>query len=189
MYAKQPEESPKIPTISIFAIVFDEKGSNISANYYLEGDGYRYKEGKLEKTFNEFSEMPINKTYRFCYWTDRHYKECDIYDRGLSNIRLSPPQQKNASYRNLTMLGQFFDNNVKGTIQVSSFDEILKGKEQTIRLNISVANGTLKRLTICNSHTLGVIHSFHKQAEIFCSKWLNYTYDDNKKQVNLTSNM
>lgn len=187
-YKEPPEEPAKIPTISIFAKVSDEKGNDITANYYLEGDSYRYKEGILEKTFNEFSGMPINKTYRFCYWTDKHYMECDIFDRGLSSIKITPPKQKNASYKNITMLGQFFENNVKGIIKVSSFDEILNGKTQTIRLNISAVNGTLKRLAICNSYTLGIIYATNPEAEIFCPEWLNYTYDDDKHQINLTNN-
>jgi len=36
---------------------------------------------------------------------------------------------------------------------------------------------------------IGIIYTINPKAEIFCPEWLNYTYDDDNNQVNLTNNI
>src|SRR3990167_5570355 len=89
----------------------------------------------------------------------------------------------------MTMRGRFYSDNLKGKVEISSLDKLHKGIEQDIRINISVRNGTMKKLEICTKHTVGVIYIIKPEIELKCSNWQNFTKDDNGNQVNLTNNI
>lgn len=173
---EKKKEEITIPTITLKIRVLDEKGNSIKSNYYLEANNIRLKEGGLEASWNELSNMPINKSYRICYWTDEYYRGCSIYLR--SN-----------SFNNITMLEQFSLKNIKGKINIHPIDKLEKGKEQKLRLNISVINGTLSNLIICTWHSVGIIDVIKPEIGILCNRWLNYTYDIEGNRINLTNNL
>lgn len=183
---KKDKEPVKIPTITISARVSYPDGNPAKANYFLDADKITLKQGIFEKSWNEFFEMPINKSYRLCYWTDEFYRHCTIYLRGISFI----PLNKNMTiFGNITMNEELQARFRKGIVNINAMDKMQKGAEQILRLNISARNGSLSRLTICTWHSIGIISLTKPEITIHCDRWLNYTFDVEGNQINLTNNM
>ena len=191
--SKEEKQQPKIPTISIFARVLDPDRNLVRANYFLDADKMTLRQGILEKSWNEFSGMPINKSYRMCYNTGEYYRHCSINLRGASKACVlfneSDKKRPCLSYANITMDASFQSRFKKGNITINSPDKIQKDAEQILRLNISSRNGSLSRLTICTWHSIGIIKLVKPEITIHCNRWLNYTFDIEGNQVNLTNNI
>lgn len=185
---REEKKQQKIPAISIFARVSYPNGNLAKANYFLDADKVTLKQGLLSgNAWTAFSEMPINKSYRLCYWTDEFYRQCTIYLRSVSFV----PLNKNMTiFKNITMNEELQSRFRKGAINIATMDKMQKGTEQILRLNISAKNGSLSRINICTWHSIGIIRLIKPEIAISCDeRWLNYTFDIEGNQVNLTNNM
>ena len=173
---KNEEETEKV--ISVFARVYDSAlNKYVKANFTFEADGQILKSGELEPTFNQFDNLPINKTFTLCFWNGDNYRSCDIYDRSYS-------------FRNLTLDDGIFENTArKGKINITSLNPLEKDRAYKLIFNISSKDGTLKRLSVCTFHTTGIIYVALPDSKVECNMgWNNYTFDVNGNKINLTNN-
>lgn len=176
-----------IPSISLFLKVSDENNNPIKADYYIEADNEILKQGVSERSWNQILGMPINKTYQICFWNDNYYRQCHIYTKYFSSI-VASKIGKNITYKNITMDEHFTLENLKGKIEISTKDKLQVGQEQKIRLKISVQNGTFSNLLMCTWHSVGIVSMAKPEITLYCSKaWLNYTFNAEGQQVNLTN--
>ena len=132
--------------------------------------------------------MPINKSYRLCYWTSEFYRHCTIYLREVSFISRREPSG-NITFENITMDETFQSRFKKGIVNVNAIDKVQKGTEQVLRFNISVRNGSISRLTICTWHSIGIVSLTKPEITILCDRWLNYSINIEGERINLTNNM
>jgi len=172
---KIPPEEPKI---FVLARVFDStKKEYVRANYTFEADGTILKHGELETAYNKFDNIPINKSFRFCYWNGDFYRRCDILSRSYS-------------FKNLTLenpMGVFEEQDRKAKIELATEDKLSAGDAQRLKFNISATNGTLARLSFCTYHTTGFISLSVPAYTTMCgSNWNNFTYDPDGNRINLT---
>ena len=172
---KQEKPAEIIPTISIFAKILDPKGDIINSSFSVEneGTGEIIKEGKtISGKFIELAGMPYNISYRFCYWSENYYRQCKIYNYGVTS--------------NLTIIGETpLEEAQKAAVSITSLDKIKEGESQIIRLNISARDGTIKRIGICTYHSVGIVYVNKPDINLRCPEWLNYTIQEGE-QINFT---
>lgn len=180
-FSKEIKQEEK-KVITIKARLWEESTQQYVSGYYSLRDYYAsysvIREGQLDSKWNELSNIPQNKTFAFFYWNDDYYPNADFF-------------AKSWSFKNFTIsgkgMGTLEKDFKKGKISVKSEGILEKEKINNITLNVTAVNGSVKRLSFCIYHTLGIISIKNPSMTIECNGyWHNWTYDLEGNKINLT---
>lgn len=159
----------------------DEKEQYTSGHYSLrELPNYNLlRKGDLDSSWNELSKIPQNKTLAFNYWNDDYYTDTSFFSKSLSFRNYTISKEDGSGTLEKTMK--------KGRPVMEVIGNLEKGKTKNITLNVTAVNGTIKKVSFCIYHTLGIISIKNPQMVITCNgQWYNWTYDIDNNIVNLT---